>query len=421
LSLPEREDRKLFSIEFLLLNLIIFFSFCNMAVFYSFFDYLARIGIPVDWRGFLVALEPMSAFLLRLGALPLLHARNATTAMIAALVVIMAVLCSYGWVVTVPGLILLRILHGAAFVVLVSAAMALVAHLIPEGKSGQGFGFISVSVLIPYAIMPPITEFMKAYTQNEAQVYRGVTLLAIPALLLLVILKKRLTQALSGVEGALLRRPKIKEIRKNLKDTRILILLWVNLLIYISYATVFYFMKGYAAAYSISGVGWFFTIATLVMIGLRLAGGLFFDKIDKTRMIQVSMLLLAPCFMLLGQVRENFLFYLMAGYYGLCIGFIMPLLNALLFDVSAPEFRGVNVNLALFAMDAGFFLSPWLGGRLIAFGRSYGFLFSLCGGFVLVNLMLLIVFGSLKPPGLEANSSAAPPGVNGGIFEQNHD
>ncbi len=394
--MPARDEQKLFSIEFIMLNVIIFFSFCNMAVFYSFFDYLARIGIPADWRGFLVGLEPMSAFLLRLVAVPLLHAKNAVAAMIAALIVIMVVLCSYGWVVTVHGLIILRVIHGAAFVLLVSAAMAIVVYFIPEGKSGQGFGFISVSVLVPYAIMPVITESLKGYTQNEAQIYRGVTILAIPALLLLVMLQKRLKNALSGVEGVLVKRPKIDEIRRNLKAPRIPLLLLVNLFIYFSYATVFYFMKGYAAVSSITEVGWFFTIATLVMIALRLAGGLFFDKIDKTRMLQVFMFLLVPCFVLLGHTIGNSMLYLMAGYYGLCIGFILPLLNGLLFDVSAPQLRGVNVNLALFAMDAGFFLSPSLGGALIASGRSFTFLFTLCAGIIFLNVVLLVVLGSLK-------------------------
>ncbi len=394
--MPARDEQKLFSIEFIMLNVIIFFSFCNMAVFYSFFDYLARIGIPAAWRGFLLGLEPMSAFVLRLAAVPLLHAKNAVAAMIAALIVIMVVLFSYGWVVTVQGLIILRVIHGAAFVLLVSAAMAIIVYFIPEGKSGQGFGFISVSVLVPYAIMPLITEFLKGYTQNEAQIYRGVTILAIPALLLLVMLQKRLKNALSGVEGVLVKRPKIDEIRRNLKAPRIPLLLLVNLFIYFSYATVFYFMKGYAAASSITEVGWFFTIATLVMIALRLAGGLFFDKIDKTRMLQVFMFLLVPCFVLLGHTIGNSMLYLMAGYYGLCIGFILPLLNGLLFDVSAPQLRGVNVNLALFAMDAGFFISPYLGGALIASGHSFGFLFTLCAGIIFLNVVLLVVLGSLK-------------------------
>ncbi len=184
--MTEQADRKLFSFEFVSLNLVIFFSFCNMSVFYSFFSYLARIGIPEEWRGFLVGLEPMSAFMLRLVAVPMLHAGNAATAMLIALIMIVSALCSYGWVVSVPGLIALRVFHGAAFVLLVSASMALVVHFIPKEKSGQGFGFVSVSVLVPYAVMPLVTEILLRQTQNEAQIYRGVTVLAAPAFVLLL-------------------------------------------------------------------------------------------------------------------------------------------------------------------------------------------------------------------------------------------
>ncbi len=391
-----RDNGKLFTYEFLTLNLVIFFAFCNMAVFYSFFSYLERIGIPAEWRGFLVGLEPMSAFVLRLAVVPMLYVGNAATAMLIALAMLVAALCSYGWVVTIPGLVALRIFHGAAFVLLVSASMALVVHFIPKGKSGQGFGFVSVSVLVPYAVMPLVTEILLRYTQNEALIYRGVTVLAAPAFVLLLVLRKRIEISLGGMESALMSRPKLEEIRRNLKEPGIALLLAVNLFLYLSYASVFFFMKGLAAVSSIGEVGGFFTISTLVMIALRLSGGLFFDKIDKIRMLQVFTFLLVPCFVLFGYMNNARMLYLIAGYYGLCIGFIMPLLNASLFDVSPPHLRGVNTNLALFVMDAGFCLSPYAGGAFIASGHSFGSLFDICAGFILVNLVLLIVFGKLK-------------------------
>ncbi len=36
-----RENERLFTFEFVSLNVISFFAFCNMSVFYSFFGYLA--------------------------------------------------------------------------------------------------------------------------------------------------------------------------------------------------------------------------------------------------------------------------------------------------------------------------------------------------------------------------------------------
>ena len=174
------ENGKLFTFEFIALNFASFFAFCNMSVFFSFFDYLAKLGIPPEWRGFLVGLEPMSAFALRLAIIPLLHIGNAAIVMLTALIMLVVALCSYSWAVTIPSLIALRIFHGAAFVLLVSASMAMMVHLIPARRSGQGFGIVSVMVLVPYAVMPLVTEALLAYGRTEPQIYAGITVLAFP-------------------------------------------------------------------------------------------------------------------------------------------------------------------------------------------------------------------------------------------------
>ena len=87
-------ERRLFTFEFICLNLVSFFAFSNMAVFYSFFSYLEKIGIPVEWRGFLLGLEPMSAFSLRLAIIPLLHLGNAAGVMLLALLMLVVALAS---------------------------------------------------------------------------------------------------------------------------------------------------------------------------------------------------------------------------------------------------------------------------------------------------------------------------------------
>ncbi len=402
------ENRKLFTFEFICLNLISFFAFSNMAVFYSFFSYLESINVPVEWRGFLLGLEPMSAFALRLVVIPMLHVGNAARVMFAALAMMVAALCSYSWALTVPALIILRIFHGAAFVLLVSASMALVVHFIPKGKSGQGFGFVSVSVLIPYAVMPLVMEALLPHVSSEAEIYRGVTILALPAFGFLVILRRRLTTMLGYMGGSLARRPTLAEVRANMKETRVAFLLAVNLLLYLCYATVFFFMKGHVVSRGITDVGSFFTLSTLVMIGLRLSGGFFFDRFDKVKMLQLFTILLIPCFMLMGHLGSSRDLYLVACGYGLCIGVLLPLLNATLFEISPPRLRGLNTNLALFMMDAGFFLSPYGGGLLLARGFSSADLFGTCTGILVLNVCFLVLLGRWKgraaaKPVLEAN------------------
>ena len=75
--------QSLLSLEFILLSGISFFAFCNIAVFYGFYSYLGQIGIPVEWRGLLVGLEPFTAFVLRLLLIPLISAGNAARLLLA--------------------------------------------------------------------------------------------------------------------------------------------------------------------------------------------------------------------------------------------------------------------------------------------------------------------------------------------------
>jgi len=385
------ETKKLFSFEFVSLNLVSLFAFCNIAVFYSFYSYLGRIGIPVEWRGFLVGLEPMTAFALRLAVIPLLTARNAIRVMLVALLMIMVIFPSYVWVVTIPGLILLRVLHGTAFVLLVSASTALVVHFIPKEKSGQGFGIVSLAALIPYAIMPPLTEALLGYTKNEAYIYAGVSVLVIPGIGLLLRLRSRVAQALKGMNTALVARPTTRELSENLKQLDVVLLLAINLLMYLSYATVFFFMKDFSLQLGPGDVGIFFTISMLMMILVRLLGGTIFDRVNKLRVLQIFLFLLALCFVLFTYARDFWTLYLMAAFYGLCTGIVFPLLNATMFSISPARLRGLNTNLTLFMMDAGYAFSPSVGGALHAAGYPFGVLLSLCAGLVLLGLVLAVL------------------------------
>ena len=378
------------SFEFLALALIIMAAFCNVSVFYSFYHYLGTIGVPVAWRGFLVGLEPMAAFILRLFVLPWLHVRNALSVMMASLFLLVAVSCSYMWVATVPGLIVVRIVHGAAFVLLTSGAIALVVNFIPGEKSGQGFSVLSVAMMIPYAVIPPLTEALLPSVRNEADIYAGVSIFAVLAILLLAALRGRISRALQSKDGVLLRRPTFAEVRENLRLRAVGFLLGAGLLIYLAHAALFYFLKDLALQTGGGDVGLFFTLSMVTMIGVRAFGGALFDKLDKLVVLPISLVLLIPCFIILPHADVRAVFYLLAGIYGLCMGVSLPLLNALLFSASPPLLRGLNTNLSLFTLDMAYFLMPYLGGLLIAFGAGFGLLFYVASGFVLLSFMFIM-------------------------------
>lgn len=71
----------------------------------------------------------------------------------------------------------------------------------------------------------------------------------------------------------------------------------------------------------------------------------------------------------------------------------MPLLNALIFDLSQPETRGLNQNLGLLMLQCGFFLGPLAGGWLLPRG-GYPLLFGAAAGALVLAAGLVMLVRS---------------------------
>jgi MFS family permease len=338
----------------------------------------------------------MAAFGLRLFVLPWLHVRNAYGVIMAALALLVIVSCSYLFVTTVTAMIILRIIHGTVFVLLTSAVISLMVNFIPSEKSGQGFSTLAVATMIPYAIIPPLTEALLPHVRNAADIYAGVSIFSAAAILLMIALRKRIGNALSGMDAVLMRRLTIADIRDNFKQHAVVILLLAMLFIYLAHATFFYFMKNLSLQTGVGNVGAFFTVSMATMIAVRLFGAAVFDRLNKLRLLMIVLVLLILCLIALPNAGMLSLYYLLAVVYGGSMGIALPILNALIFSASAPALRGLNTNMTLFTLDAGYFLTPYLGGMLITLGAGFGALFYVAAGFTLLCLTLIMALDCRK-------------------------
>ena len=381
---------KLYSTEFVFLIFILFFGFCNMSVFYSFYSYLERLGISAEWRGIVVGLEPMTAFFLRPAVGVFIHAGNAMGFLRLSMVLIALILCAYTVTVSLPGLILLRICHGAAFVTLVSAGVALLVHFIPREKSTQGFGIMSLASLIPYAVAPMLTEIALRHFRDEAVIYALVSILAIPGILLIFAVGPRVRHMLAEMDPSCLQRPASGQLWQNIRQIPVILILTLNLLTFFTYATVFYFIKSFLATQGMGqDVGIFFAISMGVMIVIRTGFGQVLDSGNKAGTLAGMAFFLAAFYVLLPRVDSLPKLILAALCYGMAMGGILPLLNAIMFECSSRQFQGINSNLMLFMMDAGFFLCPLIMGAILATGGSFTLLFLLCSAATLALIALL--------------------------------
>ncbi|MDQ5986226.1 MAG: hypothetical protein CSYNP_01945 [Syntrophus sp. SKADARSKE-3] len=390
------QTRTLFSFEFLALNLIMVAAFCNVSVFYSFYHYLGIIDIPVVWRGFLVGLEPMAAFALRLFIIPWIHLRNAFTVMTVSLVLLVAVSCAYLWAGAVPALICLRIFHGAVFVLLTVSTITLLVHFIPKERSGQGFSIISIATMIPYALIPPMTEALLPYVRTEADIYAGVSSFSILSLIMIMILRGHFRRSFENVDDTATRRPTLPEIRENFRQRPVVLLLGTGLLIYLTHATVFYFIKDLALETGMGDVGIFFTLSMAAIIAMRVAGGHVFDRYSKRLLLLVGIIIVALCLAFLPHAGSRPVLCLFAILYGLAVGVMLPMFNALLFSASPPALRNLNTNMAMFTLDAGYFIMPYIGGMLIASGAGFSSLFYVSAGFACAAFLIVLALGDIE-------------------------
>jgi MFS family permease len=383
-----RPDR-LWTFEFAALTGIAMLAFCNISIFYSFHNYLARLGMPVGVRGILIGLEPLTAFLLRPILAPMLTAGNGVRWMQAGLIAVALALLAYPMATSIPTIALVRLLHGAGFVTLVSATAALLVHFIPKERSAQGFGVFSVAAQLPYALMPLLVEALLPWAGSEARVYAAASILALPPFGLLAVLRRRLAAGLHGNPLARAARPTLAELLENLRHPDVVGFLTTNLLLFLAHTTVFFFMKEFCLTIQGGDVGLFFTISSTVIIAVRLVGGGLLDRIRKRASLVAFMGGLALGFLCLSRLASPHFLYPLAAWYGLCVGVIMPLLNASMFLSSRPDLRGLNSNLMLFMMDAGFFLAPVMGGAVLAMGHSVATLFLGCAGLCLASVGVL--------------------------------
>jgi predicted MFS family arabinose efflux permease len=367
----------LFSYPFVSLCLVALFGFGNIAVFYGLYPHLISMGISPFWAGWVLALEPLAAFVLRPFISPGLGPGNALPVMRASLIMIALALLGYAWAQSLPALICLRVFHGAAFVSLVSATTALLVHFIPPSRSGQGFGLFSLTTMLPFAVMPPLMEYLLQLVPDAGHAYAWVSLMTLPALVLLAPLGPHARRAQAEQTSSGRASAGLADIRSALRNAGVALVLGAGLLTFLGSTLLFFFMKDFAASIGLANAGLFFTVSTGATIVVRLIGSARFDRMDKRRALMLTFLVLAGCYASYSLVASPLPFLLAASLFGACMGVAMPLLQSTLFHLADPSKRGLTANLMLSTMDAGYVLGPYLGGMMLGMGLAHADLFRL--------------------------------------------
>lgn len=381
----EADAPKLLSFEFFAICAISVLAFCNISIFYGFYSYLTELGIPPGWRGPLLALEPLTALVVRPFLGRYLSLKNSVQFMRVGMGLATLALLCYPLATTIPTLACVRILHGMGFVTVVAGLMGTLMAFLPRKQSAQGFGLFSVTILLPYAIMPPFVELLLPHISNHGMAYALAAPLMLPAFLLLVPLGKRIRALAATLPQSHLERPGWDEVRQAVKSLGVVLLVAANFFLVAAHSIVFFFMRDFAAGIGAANPGAFFTCANAATITVRVLGGNILDRVDKGRTLFITFLCLGLLVPLFAHAGRPLVLLCMAALYGTGMAMTMPLVNASMFSISPPRLRAYNANLLMIAVDAGFFVGPFLGGAIMAGELGHAPLFGVGGALMLAS------------------------------------
>lgn len=369
-AVPRQPPQSLVSRDFLLLFSMTMCCNSFVAVFYCFEQWLEGMGVSPNWRGMLLSAMFLTVLIFRPLTSVFLLRRSKLLPLALSILIAGGVMLAYpfvggphlvGWV------LFLRLAQGVALAVFSCCTVAVLVSCIPKGQSARGFALFSLTLLLPYSVIPAIAEHILPWLGGESHLFAATALLGVPSLLMLIPLAPRLrTPELATVErGGISGSSLWQQIRHS---GLALIYLACGTFSIMTVQAIF-FMKGLC---SLTGAhpAWFYSLYTLTIIAVRLTGSRRLDTLPRYPVTVLCSCLLVGC--MLGLAWGPVVAFIpLTLLYGLGLGLLYPLLAAMVYDRSTTETRSLNSNLMMAAFDASGLLAPLIGGMVIHAGYGY--------------------------------------------------
>jgi MFS family permease len=388
-SSPNHSTR-LWTGRFLLLNVLYFLVFSNIAFFYLYPLYLQAIGSSKTTIGWVMGLMPISTVVTRPIMGNLVSRWGEKPVISAGLIVIFFSSIGYHGLKQVAWpLVLVRIFHGVGFSAFVAAAFTAVAHWIPPTRRGQAYSYIGATILAAVALMPLAGEQLV-----EGFGYPALFNGAAAAVFLAVLLAFSQTGIRSGpmsADGSVM-------YRALLKRGSVCLLLFAIIFFVIGHATVLNFIALQANRLGLPS-GYYFAVAASLAFILRITAGSLIDRYGKKRFMRGSYVFFGLGIGLIPFISYPSFFYASSLLYGAGLAFIYPAALALAADQARSDLElPAIMSLTTATFDFGFICGT-------VFSGWYADFFSLDALFVSVGALSIIGFAMMYSPIYEADNS----------------
>lgn len=366
----DQQPQKLLSRDFILLFLMAMCSNSFIAVYYCFEQWMQGLGITAGWRGILLAALFAMILVFRPLTSILMLKHGKLWPMVISLAVCTLVMVCYPFVTSglaVPEILALRLIQGIALAIYSACTIGVLVECIPPGQSARGFAIFSLTMLLPYSIIPALSEEILPYLGSEAMLFAHMAWLGLPSFIMLALLTKRLKKPEVPVQQT--ERMSRKELFHAITHTGLGFVYSACLFFSMMTVMAIFYMKGLCQLTGQHPAS-FFSSYSLTIILVRVFGSHLMDTLPRHKVTVICSAVLVLC--MIGFVNApQWAFIPVSCVYGLGLGLLYPLLAAAVYDRSTPDMRSINSNIMMATFDASGMLAPILGGVVIAQGYGY--------------------------------------------------
>ncbi|WP_373665327.1 MFS transporter [Sporomusa silvacetica] len=321
----------------------------------------------------------------------------------------------FGLFVSVPGILVIRLLQGVGFSASSTAASTMAADLVPASRRTEGIGFYTLANTVGMALGPDLGLYMLqqhgAWWLFGTGVLAGIASLGI-GMFLNYEKKRRLAQSGSIATHEIIRdtaassRPgKLSSKWTMLFEKSVLPTCLVLLFAVMPYGAIMGYIASYGIDQGVGDIGLYFSVFALSLFVVRLMVGRLSDRHGVTVIIIPGMILMMGGLVVLNWAANLAVFMTSAVLFGFGFGVVFPLLQATAYTFCPDDRRGV-ASATLFATAD---LAYGLGAVILGMGIKYlGYATAFAGLTIFMVLSLIFFMAILYPQlksyhGLETN------------------
>jgi predicted MFS family arabinose efflux permease len=308
-------------------------------------------------------------------------------------------LCSLGYAASgsIPVLVILRLLHGAAFGISSSATVVLVSRCLPEARMAEGIGYYGLGQVVAQVCGPSLGLYIKDHLGYHSLFCLIAALSFLAAFLYLFL-------DYGEEEGPGQRLFSLSFDR----------LLAVECIAYALVGGMFSLCNGVVNSFlilsgeqrGIQGLGLFFSVSAAAIFVLRIVIGRFIDRADLTLVVDVSLAFGAASMLLVGIAPSLTLILVAAVMKAVGHSAAQISLQTACINKVSPLRTGVAVSTFYIGADIGQGFGPILGGEISnLFG--YKAMFASYAVLMLAVLLIFTIYQRRKSTKIKVDRAAA--------------